>query len=141
MQELEERKRIEAEFHDVTHSDGHIRENKKWYAVNRTSNTYLKRWIRRKCAGKRVLDFGCGNGETSLYAAQHGATIVGIDISPVSVQNAAREAERLGVSDRTTFEVQDAEALTYPDASFDMAFETGVLHHMDLDKAYSSTLR
>jgi len=35
---------------------------------------------------KTVLDFGCGNGEESLFVARHGARrVVGIDLSEVSV--------------------------------------------------------
>ena len=141
MEELEERKRLEAKFHDMTHSEDYVGENKKWYAITRTSRAYRERWIKNKCAGKRVLDFACGNGGMSLFAAEHGATVVGIDISPGSIENAQREAKRRGLSDRTTFEVQDAEALTFENDSFDMVIESGVLHHMDLDKAYAELAR
>ena len=40
-------------------------------------------------AGARVLDLGCGNGEYSLFFAAHGATVTGIDQSPVAVSSLA----------------------------------------------------
>jgi SAM-dependent methyltransferase len=68
--------------------------------------------------GKRWLDVGCGTGELAFVAAATGAEVVGADLSPGLVETARRQAaERdLGV----TFEVGDAEALPYEDASFDI---------------------
>ena len=35
----------------------------------------------------------------------------------------------------------DCEALKFPDASFDLVVEMGVLHHLDLDRAYAEIAR
>lgn len=58
----------------------------------------------------------------------------GIDISGVAIAQATRraEAERLG---NTHFLVADAMATGFPDASFDLVFGSGILHHLDLDAA------
>lgn len=147
---MEERKQKEAEFHDLirnkaTLADPAQREyytaNRKFYSITRASRSYFEGWIRERCPGKRVLDFGCGDGEYALFAAQHHATAVGVDISPVSVENARSEARRRGLVDRCTFAVQDVEALEFPDGSFDLVCESGVLHHLDLDKAYAEMAR
>jgi SAM-dependent methyltransferase len=55
---------------------------------------------------ERVLDIGCGFGSTSLSVAARGATVHGVDISPVMIRRAReRAAERTDVS----FAVCDAQ--------------------------------
>src|SRR5438128_283816 len=46
--------------------------------------------------GAAVLDFACGAGVTSAWLAARGADVVGIDLSPRSVERAAELAERVG---------------------------------------------
>ncbi len=147
---MEERKRKEAEFHDIVRSKatlddpakrGYYTSNKKFYSIARASRLYFETWIRDRCSGKRILDFGCGDGEYTLLAAASNAIAVGVDISPVSIDNARSEAKRRHLADRTSFYVQDVEALDFPDASFDLVCESGVLHHLDLDKAFSEMVR
>src|SRR2546430_4616685 len=68
----------------------------------------------------RSLEIGAGTGYFSLNLLQAG--IVGeatcTDISPGMLRTLARNAERLGLSVRTAR--ADAEALPFPDASFDL---------------------
>jgi len=56
----------------------------------------------------RVLDYGCGNGQNSIFLAQKGLYVIGFDISDEAVRNAEGEARRSGVVDRTRFFVSDA---------------------------------
>jgi SAM-dependent methyltransferase len=75
--------------------------------------------------GDRVLDLGCGTGNLSfaLPALADIGSVVGID--PAESYVAAARARN---SDpRFTFDVGDARALPYPDASFDRAFSLLVL--------------
>lgn len=140
------RKDEERAFHDalrgVDRTDPRLTANKKYYDIGRSNHDYAMRRLARACRGRRVLDYCCGDGESSLRAAASGATeVVGIDISPVSVMDARRKAEARGLSDRVRFEVMDAEAMTFPDSSFDVAIVGGVLHHLDLDAAYRELAR
>ncbi len=68
--------------------------------------------------GMRVLDVACGTGNLTLPAARTGAAVTGVDIAPnlLGQARAAAAAERLA----TEFHEGDAEALPYPDASFDV---------------------
>lgn len=66
--------------------------------------------------GMRVLDVGCGPGRHSLALATRGVTCVGVDISDVFVDIAARAARDRGLP--ATFVCADARTLTY-DAEFD----------------------
>jgi SAM-dependent methyltransferase len=70
-------------------------------------------------AGASVLDVGCGFGlETFRLAALAGpGRVVGIDKSADFIAEAKQRAAAAGLS--VTFDVGDAEALPYPDASFD----------------------
>lgn len=145
-----DRKREEIEFHDRLR-DAHLREdpeayarltsNKKFYAVARASAEFFQRWLRDRSPGKAVLDFGCGDGMYALAAARSGGRAVGVDISPVSVANARERAKEEGLEGRATFLAGDCEALAFADDSFDIIVVAGVLHHMDLARAYGELAR
>ena len=78
----------------------------------------------------------------SIHVAKLGARrVVGIDISPVSIENCRQLAKREGVADRVEFKVMDAEALEFPDDTFDFIMEYGVLHHLDLDRGMAELAR
>src|SRR5688500_14689367 len=67
--------------------------------------------------GTRVLDVACGNGNTVLPAARRGARVTGIDIAPYLIEQAIDRAATAGIE--ADFEIGDAEALPYEDATFD----------------------
>ncbi|UFN49753.1 class I SAM-dependent methyltransferase [Roseomonas sp. OT10] len=85
--------------------------------------------------GRRVLDLGCGTGFLASLLAAQGAEVDALDISPASVAIARHRAEISGVADRIRFHVMPAEALGFPDASFDALCGAFVLHHLDLATA------
>jgi SAM-dependent methyltransferase len=68
-------------------------------------------------AGSKVLDVACGTGNVAIPVARRGAIVTGVDIAPNLLLQARERAaaEKLAV----TFEEGDAEALPYPNASFD----------------------
>src|ERR1700722_3652108 len=45
-------------------------------------------------AGKKVLDIGCGLGESSVYFALRGAKVTAADVSPEMVRGASESAGR-----------------------------------------------
>jgi SAM-dependent methyltransferase len=154
----EDRKAAEAAFHDrlrevlddqvwSPEAEDRFRSdplwaNMKYYAVERRNRDFVSEWLGTHCKGRDVLDYCCGNGVDSIRIAQMGArSVVGIDISEVSVSNCRARAGREGVADRVRFEVMDAEQLRFPDNSFDVVHIYGVLHHLDLRKAYSEIAR
>lgn len=145
---IEQRKAEEAAFHDMLR-DPALRENprlyakltsnKKWYSITRSSRSFAELYLREHCPNARALDYGCGDGLLSFLMAEAGADVVGIDISPVSVRSADQEAQRRGV--RIQFQVMDCENLGFPDESFDLVNVSGVLHHLDVHRAYSELAR
>ena len=45
----------------------------------------------------RALDVGCGSGTNAIYLAEHGFEVVGVDISPVAIENARAKAHGIPV--------------------------------------------
>lgn len=91
--------------------------------------------------GKKVLDYACGSGWTSIYFARSGADCRGFDISPVSVDVANKMAEANGVADHCKFVVSAAEKIDFPDNTFDVVFGNAALHHTDLDRSPAEIAR
>jgi len=91
---------------------------------------------------KRVLEYGCGQGEASLIIAKKYSpkSVVGIDISDVAVDQARSEATALGLSN-ISFQVMNAEKMDFPDDEFDLVCGFGILHHLDLDIALRELAR
>lgn len=80
--------------------------------------------------GKKILDLGCGAGETAVYFALQGAIVCACDVAEGLLAVAGRLAEKFGVSIK--LDTASSGALPYPDGSFDYVFGNGVLHHVDL---------
>ncbi len=75
-----------------------------------------------------VLDVGCGIGGSSrILARDYGFHVTGITISPQQVKR-AQELTPPGVS--AQFQVDDALALSFPDASFDVVWSIEAGPHM-----------
>lgn len=116
--------------------------NIKYYSVTQLSEDYQLDWMRQRCKpGKLVLDFACGSGENGIFAAQCGATVIGMDISPEGVENANQNAIEAGVAERCRFEVMDGENMTFADNTFDYGVEYGALHHVELPAALAELAR
>ncbi|OGP80309.1 MAG: hypothetical protein A2Z40_00945 [Deltaproteobacteria bacterium RBG_19FT_COMBO_60_16] len=153
MEPLEARKRKELEFHDRYRdlpsmesldqdTFDKIYGNKKYYIATELSKNHVDAWIREHAKGKIFLDYACGNGGNAIKAAKAGAALsVGIDISPVSVANARRDAGKEGVEGNTVFLRADAENTGLPDNSIDRVICSGMLHHLDLTYAFPELRR
>jgi SAM-dependent methyltransferase len=70
-------------------------------------------------AGWRVLDVACGSGNAALAAARCGCDAVGIDYVPALLARGRQRAEAEGLA--VELLEGDAEAIPFPDASFDAA--------------------
>ncbi len=68
--------------------------------------------------GQAVLDVACGTGVVAITAARAGGKVRALDLSPTLLARAEENARVTGVE--VDFVAGDAEALPYPDASFDV---------------------
>jgi ubiquinone/menaquinone biosynthesis C-methylase UbiE len=94
------------------------------------------------CVFDRSLEIGAGTGYFTLNMMQAGVvrSAVCTDISAGMVQTLAANAARLELDVDT--QIADAEALPFPDASFDLVLGHAVLHHLpNLDQAFSEFFR
>ncbi len=78
--------------------------------------------------GKRVLEIGVGQGAEGQKLIEAGALYTGIDLSPANIAR-MKERCRLFSLPYEELKVMNAEDLAFPDASFDLVFSHGVLHH------------
>jgi SAM-dependent methyltransferase len=120
------------------------------FATSDGYELYMGRWSRllapRHAAfvavrdGQRILDVGTGTGAvaSTLEARLPKSEIVGVDPSPAFIAHAARQAK----SARLRFEIGDAQALHYADATFDQTMALLVMNFIpDHEKALGEMRR
>lgn len=78
---------------------------------------------------KKVLDAGCGTGIFSIIFANKGASlVVGIDISPGSLETAKALKKRFDLRN-VEFKKEDMLQLPFEDEAFDIVWAWGTVHH------------
>lgn len=106
-----------------------------------SSFSFCYQWLAKHCQGKKVLDYGCGNGVHSIFPARQGAEVIGIDLSETSLKIARERAKKEGVEDKIEFLLMDCESLKFPDNSFDIIFDGGTFSSLDLKKVLPELAR
>lgn len=92
------------------------------------------------CADDRVLDIGCGNGQTSCAAAQRATrgSVLGLDLSALMLERARSRAAALGLPN-VGFVQADAQVEAFAPASFDVAISrTGTMFFQDPAAAFTN---
>ena len=77
--------------------------------------------------GLKVLEIGCGLGTDGAEFARAGAVYTGVDLTDAAVSLARRNFEWQNLAGE--FRTADAENLDFADATFDLVYSHGVLHH------------
>jgi SAM-dependent methyltransferase len=90
----------------------------------RRLTTLFQRFIGPR-RGERCIDLGCGTGAFTRRLRSFGLDLVGMDISPASVELANRTA------DGERYIQGDITDTKLPDGSYDIVLYSGVLHHFD----------
>ncbi len=112
--------------------------------ARRTLEPYIDAFARfDRAAGKRVLEIGVGAGSDFIEWRRYAEHATGVDLTEAGV---ALTSERLRLEGAPaasfTLRTADAEALPFADASFDIVYSWGVLHHTpDTERAYREVLR
>ena len=90
--------------------------------------------------GKDLLEVGCGSGIAVQLFAKAGANVTAVDLTPWAVETTRARLAALDLPG-TVLEA-DAESLPFEDASFDVVFSWGVIHHTsDMEAALRELVR
>jgi SAM-dependent methyltransferase len=102
------------------------------------------RWTRRVKmlsnhlrSGMGVLELGCGTGYFTRELARSGANVIAIDVSRELLEIAQADCP----AENVRYEIQNASALTYPNAMFDSVVGSSVLHHLEVNEALREIYR
>ncbi|MGD9646784.1 MAG: class I SAM-dependent methyltransferase [Pirellulales bacterium] len=113
-----------------------MKEHRDWNESYRDGNlpwdtgrpsTELQAVVRRGAIEPcRALELGCGTGTNSVWLAQHGFEVTGVDVAPLAVERAEERARAAGV--RASFLVGDVLELPKLDGPFAFFFDRGCYH-------------
>jgi SAM-dependent methyltransferase len=126
--------RRESTFHDAwasSTSPEAVLVREAFEAPTALENRFILGLIERHLGGLRgirLLDMGCGLGESAAYFAMRGAQVTATDLSPEMLRVARTVAGRHGAALRES--VASADALPFASASFDAVYIANTLHHL-----------
>ncbi len=113
-------------YDDAGFFDGYSRLDRSLRGLDGAPEWPALRALLPDLAGKRVVDLGCGFGWFCRWAAAQGAAhVLGLDLSEKMLGRA-----RAAGADSIVYERTDLEALTLPDASFDLAYSSLAFHYV-----------
>ncbi len=104
--------------------DREYREGAHWDKEQQSGNIPL--FMAHLRGGEKILDAGCGTGRDTMYLAQKGFHIVGIDQSEEGIRFARERAANKGIKE-IAFDVGTIETLPYENQSFDAIYSGYVL--------------
>jgi SAM-dependent methyltransferase len=132
---------LEREFHDTRFAAGGSRGfTASFYEGARRSRERYRSSVFEAAVRGRALEIGCGPNGLSLAIASLAREVTGVDISGVAVRQARDRAVEEGATNARFFEM-DAHALEFAPDSFDVVFGAGILHHIDVARAYEQIAR
>jgi ubiquinone/menaquinone biosynthesis C-methylase UbiE len=104
-------------------------------------DAHIPGWARfERARGKDLLEIGVGAGTDFVNWVRHGARATGVDLTQAGVDLTKERLALEGLDARV--QVADAEHLPFPDASFDIVYSYGVLHHTpDTERAFAEVHR
>jgi len=143
---LMRRQKREAKFFDEEYSEHFLHFNEKKLReellinVNQKIEEYDDKYkyiyeLIGDIQGSKVLDLGCGSGQSSVILAKKGAQVNAFDISKTAIEIAIKRAKINSVQDKIKFEVGSVEKMRYDSNSFDLVFGVGLLHHVNIEIA------
>lgn len=98
--------------------------------------------LEKNCPGRKILDYGCGNGVHSLkIAGMKPEKVIGIDLSEKSLEIARRRISSEGLETVTEFLKMDCEKMDFPEKYFDIIFDGGTFSSLDIKKAFPELAR
>jgi SAM-dependent methyltransferase len=135
--QIESRYERERTFHNWVFSEKSRSSVWKFYSIADVSKRYYLECIGAHGAHD-VLEIGCGRGSVASSLG-HDVSFTAIDISDVAVRETAEVARANGIAG--TYLLMNAEETAFADNSFDLVCGTGILHHLNLNKACAEIRR
>lgn len=129
----------EREFHNHAFSHEVRKTTDKFYSIFYLIETKYQQKLIDQPLGMSFLEYGCGQGSSAYLIAQNGGKVTGIDISDFAIEQAHQKAEVLNL--KISFKQMNAESLQFDNQSFDCVCGSGIIHHLDIDKAYNEIAR
>ena len=80
----------------------------------------------------KALDICCGAGTNTVYLAQNGFDVTGIDISRTAIEIAKKKAHQAKVD--INFLAESFIDLPFNDEAFDFVFDMGCFHHVGVEE-------
>ena len=130
----------EKEFHNKLQSKKKGRIENIFYKALHNMYEDINSIIYKKANKKIILDYGCGVGSATEKVANFNPDkLVGIDISEVSIKKANENAKKLNL--QIEYSVDNCENLRFKENTFDLIFGSGILHHLNINKAINEISR
>jgi SAM-dependent methyltransferase len=126
----------ERDFHNRRFEENLPRDQAKYYFAIKSGEELFRRRVRELAVDADVLEYGCSVGTQSLLLAAKARSVCGIDISDVAIARARENAV-----DNTRFFAMDALGMSFDNASFDLVFGSGIVHHLDVGAAAAEIRR
>jgi ubiquinone/menaquinone biosynthesis C-methylase UbiE len=115
-------------FEDVDTARRYDRESRAWTrSISKSFASVAREW---EITDGKVLDVGTGTGWLAIEFAKEipGIEVIGLDLSDVALELARENARESGVSSRVSFEIGDAEDMSFENDMFDLAISSNTLH-------------
>lgn len=129
----------EQEFHNQIFNDKSRKVTDKFYSIFSLIEQRYVALLTHQAQGKKILEYGCGEGSSAYLIAKNGGQVTGIDISDYAIEQARSKAEKMNLP--ITFKHMNAEALAFDNQSFDLVCGSGIIHHLDVEKSYREISR
>ena len=133
---LSEINKREKDFHNKLHLSEELKREKqgKFYKALYALYSDFLNILKDETKTKYVLDFGCGTGNfTEKVINFNPKKIVAVDISEEAIKIAKNNS--ILNSNNIEYRVENCEDLSLNSDSFDIAYGSGILHHLNLNKS------
>jgi len=114
-------------------------ERSRFYYLSKNAFKHYYRNL-ESVAGKKVVVVGCERGGVTPLAHK-GAIVTGVDIADYAIKILNQAINDEGLTEKARALVMNAEDLQLPANSADLICCTGVLHHINVEKAAESWAR
>lgn len=125
------REQVEQMFDNIAHSYDTLNHTLSFGVDKIWRNNAIDFLLKNRQSTDSVLDIATGTGDFAIRAVQklNAQKVVGIDISEGMMAIGREKVEKLGLSDRITFQKEDCAKMSFPGNSFDAVISAFALRN------------